>query len=226
MSTSRLPTAYVLSAFEGRELSQLARLLALVLALKLRRMADGQWRVWRVHSRSTTPCRSRARAFPNPRRTNYWRPMATGWSEERRVPQSEAIQRWRPWGRSTGPRTPEGKARSARNADRGGQRQRFRHFAKILSAELRAAGRAALRGSCRPPQFGSLLRLSRSAIQPAKIAIQAPLSRCRMRPIKSGQIGNVGSKKKAPQRCGTRPMAEQSVAAVLLQQRRLGRRAR
>jgi hypothetical protein len=41
------PSAYVLSALEGRELSLSARWLALVLAVKLRRMADGQWRVWR-----------------------------------------------------------------------------------------------------------------------------------------------------------------------------------
>lgn len=41
------PTAYVLSVLQDRKLSLSARLLALVLALKLRRMADGQWRVWR-----------------------------------------------------------------------------------------------------------------------------------------------------------------------------------
>jgi hypothetical protein len=72
----------------------------------------------------------------NLRRTNYWRHMPTIWSEERRVRQSEAIQRWRPWERSTGPRTVNGKARSARNADVGGQWQRFRQYVKILNAEL------------------------------------------------------------------------------------------
>jgi hypothetical protein len=41
------PTSYVLSICQGRKLSLAARLLALVLAHKLRRMADGQWRVWR-----------------------------------------------------------------------------------------------------------------------------------------------------------------------------------
>lgn len=37
------------------------------------------------------------------------------WTPERRAKAAEAIQRWRPWERSTGPRTAEGKARSAMN---------------------------------------------------------------------------------------------------------------
>ena len=36
-----------------------------------------------------------------------------GWSPERRQRQREAIQRWKPWEQSTGPRTPEGKAKAA-----------------------------------------------------------------------------------------------------------------
>lgn len=32
---------------------------------------------------------------------------------------AELIRRWQPWLKSTGPRTMEGKARSARNADKG-----------------------------------------------------------------------------------------------------------
>ncbi|OZB45955.1 MAG: hypothetical protein B7X31_00035 [Thiomonas sp. 13-66-29] len=39
-----------------------------------------------------------------------------GWSPERRQRQREAIQRWRPWEQSTGPSTPEGKARAAANS--------------------------------------------------------------------------------------------------------------
>ena len=35
---------------------------------------------------------------------------ATGWSAERRQRQREAIQRWKPWEQSTGPRTREGKS--------------------------------------------------------------------------------------------------------------------
>ena len=39
-----------------------------------------------------------------------------GWSPERRQRQREAIRRWRPWQQSTGPRTPEGKAKAASNS--------------------------------------------------------------------------------------------------------------
>lgn len=42
--------------------------------------------------------------------------MANGWTEERRQKQRELIQNWKPWEKSTGARTPQGKARSSRNA--------------------------------------------------------------------------------------------------------------
>jgi len=48
--------------------------------------------------------------------------MANGWTSERRSWQAQLIHKWRPWERSTGPRTPEGKARVSRNADKGGLR--------------------------------------------------------------------------------------------------------
>ncbi len=41
---------------------------------------------------------------------------ANGWNEERRANQSVEIQTWRPWEKSTGPKTPVGKARSALNS--------------------------------------------------------------------------------------------------------------
>jgi hypothetical protein len=41
--------------------------------------------------------------------------MATGWTLERGRRQAEAIRSWRSWEYSTGPRSPVGKARSARN---------------------------------------------------------------------------------------------------------------
>jgi hypothetical protein len=47
--------------------------------------------------------------------------MSNGWTPERRARQAAMIQRWKPWTKSTGPRTIEGKARAARNGDRGGQ---------------------------------------------------------------------------------------------------------
>lgn len=46
--------------------------------------------------------------------------MANGWTPERRARQAALIRTWRPWELSTGPRTDEGKARAARNGDKGG----------------------------------------------------------------------------------------------------------
>jgi hypothetical protein len=42
-----------------------------------------------------------------------------GWCQERRARQAAAIREWRPWERSTGPRTTAGKAVSSRNAFKG-----------------------------------------------------------------------------------------------------------
>lgn len=60
--------------------------------------------------------------------------MANGWTEQRRKRQAVAIKRWRPWERSTGPRTAAGKARVSRNGYRGGERQRVRAFAREFNA--------------------------------------------------------------------------------------------
>lgn len=58
---------------------------------------------------------------------------ASSWTPERRAKQAEAIRRWQPWNKSTGPRTKEGKARSSRNADRG-----LAEFeAQIIEVQLR-----------------------------------------------------------------------------------------
>lgn len=46
----------------------------------------------------------------------------SGWTAERRAKQAEAIRRWQPWLQSTGPTSDGGKARSSRNADKGGKR--------------------------------------------------------------------------------------------------------
>lgn len=42
--------------------------------------------------------------------------MANGWTPERKAKQSELIHRWRPWEKSTGAKTVEGKAIVAKNA--------------------------------------------------------------------------------------------------------------
>jgi hypothetical protein len=52
-------------------------------------------------------------------------------THERRAQQAMAIRGWRPWEHSTGSRT-LGKAKSSRNACRGGHRQAVRQFARLL----------------------------------------------------------------------------------------------
>jgi hypothetical protein len=58
--------------------------------------------------------------------------MANGWTPERRAQQAALIRTWRPWEQSTGPLTAEGKARTARNGDKGGQREKTRAMLSAL----------------------------------------------------------------------------------------------
>ncbi len=55
-----------------------------------------------------------------------------GWTEERRKKQSELIRTWKPWKKSTGPRSQEGKAKVARNAYKGGYRSKLRSLARAM----------------------------------------------------------------------------------------------
>jgi hypothetical protein len=63
--------------------------------------------------------------------------MANGWTPERRARQAALIHTWRPWERSTGPRSNEGKARTARNGFKGGHRAKLREIMKRLNKALR-----------------------------------------------------------------------------------------
>ena len=63
--------------------------------------------------------------------------MANGWTPERRARQAEAIRRWRPWEKSTGPRTAEGKAKASRNAYKGSEWRTVRELSKAMHAALR-----------------------------------------------------------------------------------------
>lgn len=63
--------------------------------------------------------------------------MANGWTPERRARQAELIRNWRPWDRSTGPRTAEGKARASRNGDKGARWKAERDEIRALRATMR-----------------------------------------------------------------------------------------
>jgi hypothetical protein len=60
-----------------------------------------------------------------------------GWTEARRRRQAALIRAWRPWTRSTGPRTAEGKAKVARNGYKGGMRQWIRELARVLRSQAK-----------------------------------------------------------------------------------------
>lgn len=57
---------------------------------------------------------------------------ARSWTQEQRERQREAIRSWKPWEQSTGPKSPEGKARVSRNGWKGGTRQMLRELAALL----------------------------------------------------------------------------------------------
>ena len=65
--------------------------------------------------------------------------MSSEWSPERRARYAALIRQRRPWEKSTGPKSAEGKARVARNAWRGGTRGQLRELARLLR-ELRTSG--------------------------------------------------------------------------------------
>ena len=63
--------------------------------------------------------------------------MATTWTPERRARQAELIRQWKPWAKSTGPRSVEGRQRVARNAFKGGHWSQLRELSKLVNAECR-----------------------------------------------------------------------------------------
>lgn len=64
---------------------------------------------------------------------------ARTWTPEQRQKQREAIQRWKPWKQSTGPRSLEGKAAVSRNAWMGGGWLELRELSKLVNEQVRAA---------------------------------------------------------------------------------------
>ena len=67
--------------------------------------------------------------------------MSNGWTPERRARQAQMIRQWRPWEKSTGPRTIEGKAASSRNANKGGTWKTLREMGRLLKRQAKALER-------------------------------------------------------------------------------------
>ena len=56
---------------------------------------------------------------------------------EHRARQAALIRKWRPWERSTGPKSPAGKAVSAANAFKGGHGAKLRELQRAMNELLR-----------------------------------------------------------------------------------------
>ncbi len=54
------------------------------------------------------------------------------WTPAEKQRQAELIRKWRPWQSSTGAKTIEGKAKSSRNAYKGGLRQQLKTLRQFL----------------------------------------------------------------------------------------------
>ena len=63
------------------------------------------------------------------------------WTPEERLKQSQLIQSWKPWDKSTGAKTIEGKAISSRNAYKGGFRVSLRALSFILKEQQKSLER-------------------------------------------------------------------------------------
>lgn len=81
----------------------------------------------------------RGRGKSKASQTNYQREALSYYrTPEHRAMRAELIRRWKPWKKSTGPRSPAGKVQSAMRGYKGGQRVLLREIAQILrkQAEL------------------------------------------------------------------------------------------
>ena len=63
--------------------------------------------------------------------------MVNGWTPERRARQAELIRKWRPWKKSTGPKTEAGKAAVSQNAYKGGTWRMLRQLSRALRDQNR-----------------------------------------------------------------------------------------
>lgn len=63
--------------------------------------------------------------------------MARHWTDDQKKRQAEKIIRWRPWERSTGPKSAAGKSIAARNAYKGGTRDLQRTLSRKINSILK-----------------------------------------------------------------------------------------
>jgi hypothetical protein len=61
---------------------------------------------------------------------------ARRWTLEQRKQQAKKIRQWQPWLSSTGAKTLEGKAKSSRNAFKGGFRQQLKELKQLMREQL------------------------------------------------------------------------------------------
>ena len=67
--------------------------------------------------------------------------MANGWTPQRRARQAELIRQWRPWEKSTEPKTEDGKAAVAQNAHKCGSWQMLRELSRALRMQQKKLGK-------------------------------------------------------------------------------------
>ena len=60
---------------------------------------------------------------------------------EHRALRAKLIRRWKPWEKSTGPKSEDGKRRSAMRGYKGGERQLVRALARAMRGQRRATNR-------------------------------------------------------------------------------------
>ena len=72
---------------------------------------------------------------------------------EHRARQAALIRTWRPWEKSTGPKSPAGKAAAASNAFKGGHGAKLRQLQRTMNELLREQGGMELDGMRLTPRL-------------------------------------------------------------------------